>query len=116
MSIDSVYDRSKLNNYRATGLSVKFSLNKKYSDGLKIFMIPAESQIAQLQLEGYGKTSKGTIKIFDYKDIIPDSCPRRKAFIRRIKYHILNLIKKNNLTIANDSFDKEDFLKLMLLK
>lgn len=113
MSIESVYERQ---NYKATNLAVKFSLNKKYSEGLKIFMIPENGVIAQIITEGYGKTAKGTIKIFDYKSIIPDTCPRRKAFIRRIKYNLLDKIVKKHLTIQDDSFDKDDFVKLMLLK
>lgn len=113
MSIESMQERG---NYRALNLGVKFSLNKKHSEGLKIFMVPDDAIVAQIIAEGYGKTAKGTIQIFDYKRIVPDMCPRRKAFIRRIKYHILNVIQKKHLTILDNSFDKEDFLKLMLLK
>jgi hypothetical protein len=112
MSVDRVYDRG----YRVVNLAVKFSLNKKYSEGVKIFMVPPENVIAQITSEGYGRTAKGTIKILDYKSIIPEKCTRRKAFIRRIKYNLLDRIKHGNLTILDDSFDKEEFLKLMLLK
>jgi len=106
VSIDRKWNRVAGGN--ATTYSIKFSLNKKQSGGVKVYMVPAEGKIAET---GYAKT----IKIFDYKGIIPETCPKRKVLIKHIKKQLLKLIRYRKLTITNDSFDKEDFLKLMLL-
>lgn len=97
--------------------TVKFSLNKKNSDGVKVFMTPVENKIAETpqyyRLVNINKPNE--IKIFDYKNIIPESCPRRKVLTKQIKKYLLKTIRSRKLNISNDSFDKEDFLKLMVL-
>jgi hypothetical protein len=93
-----------------TSLKISFSFNKKYSEGIKTYITPKNGVIAKIT----AKT--GNIVIYDYKSMISDDCPRKKSFIKKIKRYIIKEISKKNLIISDTSFDKDEFLKLLLLK
>lgn len=108
LSIDRTWDKG------LTHLKIKFSMNKKNSGGIKVYMLPSQNTIATMNRYAT-KDKQPYIEIFDYKSLISDKCPRKKAFVKRIKKFILANIKDKKLTILDSSHDKSEFLKLMLL-
>lgn len=102
--------------YSASQINVKFLLGKKHSlEGMKIYTLPFENEVAEIR-HTYGITRKKEILIRDYKSLVPMDCPKRNSFIKRIKLYLVDSIMKDGLTIDPKSFDKDEFIKLMLLK
>lgn len=102
--------------YSAYKINVRFTLNKKNAmsfENLKIHAHPYTNTIAEVS---YGRLSNKEIRILDYKSIIPEACPKRKAFIKRIKLSLLESITRHKLSISQNSFEKEEIEKLLLLK
>lgn len=106
--------RIERNNYY--DVSVKFLVGKKFTIcGMNTYTNPLFSRIATIQ-NNYSGQRRTEITIFDFKSLIPDSCPSKKKFVKRIKIYLLNRIVKDKLFIHPNSFGKEEFTKLMLLK
>ena len=102
--------------YSTSKINVKFLLGKKTSvEGLKMYTLPFENLIAEIR-HTYGVNRRKEIIVFDYKKIIPLDCPKRNSFIKRIKLYLVNNIMQDGLFITDNSFDKEEITKLMLLK
>jgi|SRR5271170_4090233 len=102
--------------YSMSYINVKFFLGKgQLVEGMKIYTLPFDNPVAAIK-HTYGMTKEKQIEIFDYKKIIPDECPRKKAFIKRIKLYLVRSITQDGLTIDNKSFDKDEITKLMLLR
>lgn len=108
--------------YRSDYVAVMFYVGFKHSvDGAKIFVAPVENIIARIN-RSYTKHSMGiasrqpdTIQILDYKSIIPDACPNKSIFIRRMKKSLIKLIQKDKLVVTQNSFDIDVWDKLSLL-
>jgi hypothetical protein len=97
-------------------ICAKFLLHERDSpEGLKLYTNPLFNTIATIKYN-YGSPRKYEITIFDYKALIPDSCPNKKKFIRRIKLHLVKKITQGKLTIAANSFYKDEFENLLLIK
>lgn len=108
-------DRERGYRHSNTGdFFVKFSLNKNVSNGNKIFMVPQNNKIMSITRDYYPSKSI-LIKVFDYSDIIPDSCPRKKILLRQIKRYIISKVREKDAELAKDSYDREGFLKYKLL-
>jgi hypothetical protein len=102
--------------YSTSKINVKFLLGKRNTiDGMKIHTLPFESVIAETKYQ-YGPTKKREIIIFDYKKLIPIECPRRNQFLKRIKLYLINVIIQDGLYITDNSFEKSEFEKLLLLR
>ena len=102
--------------YSTSKINVKFLLGKKNTiDGMKIYTLPFENPVAEIKYQ-YGAARKREILIFDYKKLIPLECQRRNQFIKRIKMYLINIIVQDGLYITDNSFEKSDFEKLMLLR
>lgn len=106
-------------NWHSISISVKFYTGKSVPER-RIYAEPYNVHIAEISnLNGplYNNIKTKEIKILDYKSIIPEDHKKRKSFIRRLKKYILNYISYNpGIKIAKDSFEKEEFEKLLLLK
>ena len=102
--------------YSSSKVNVKFLLGKRNAiEGLKIYTHPLENPVAEIR-HNYGMTRKKEIIIFDYKKLIPIECPKRNAFIRRIKLYLVDSIANNGLTIDDNSFDIDEIKKLIMLR
>ena len=121
--VDNIWDKitcmrieNKRKYYSTSKINVKFLLSKKASlEGLKIYTYPLENLVAEIR-HTYGLNRRKEIIIFDYKKIIPMDCPKRTEFIKRIKFHLIDNIMQNGLFITENSFEREEFTKLMSLK
>lgn len=103
--------------YSAYNIVVKFFVGKKYLiEGMPVYVNPYENIVAEVHNNWNKPNVKKEIMIFDYKKIVPMECARRNNFIKRIKNHILSTIAYGKLPINHNSFDKDDFNKLLLLK
>lgn len=109
---DKVSCMTLSNRYR--GIFVRFSLSPTKHSGLKIFSGPLDTKIADIIFDY--KTNNHKIKILDYDSAISDLCPSKKRFLKRIKFFLLHIITKSKFNITDDSFNKENFIKLLLLK
>lgn len=103
-------------------VSAKFLLSKRDTlqelNGLKIYTFPLENDIANI-VSTYNSTTKTRskeIEIYDYTKLIPDACPKKKQFLKRIKVYLLNVITSDRMTINQNSFNLNEFQKLMLLR
>lgn len=102
--------------YSVSNINVKFFLGKGQSvEGMKIYTWPFDNPIASIK-HTYGVTRDKQIEIFDYKKIIPDACPKKKSFVKRIKLYLVSSILQDGLTLDKKSFDYEEITKLMLLR
>lgn len=119
MGIEIEYNYAQQKRY----VSVKFSLKNKDDGGIKTYIVPANSNIAEIKSSNYSRyratnsaNNDGTIQIFDYKNIIPDECKRKKSFLKRIKKFILKQITGDKLTIVKGSSYEDDFTKLIVIQ
>jgi hypothetical protein len=105
--------------YTAQIVANFFVGKKTLIEGMRVSVQPFDNIIAEIKniySYGYAKNSKTKeITVFDYKTI-PVECPRRKTFIKRIKMNLIQSISYENLTLTDNSFEKEELMKLILLK
>lgn len=121
--LDDVWDKitcmrieQKRKYYSSSKVNVKFLLGKRNSiDGLKIYTHPFENTVAEIR-HNYGATRKKEILIFDYKNLIPPECPKRAAFIKRIKLYLVDRIMSGGLIIDDNSVGVDEIKKLMMLR
>lgn len=131
--LDGIWDRItcmrieyKYKGFNSTKIVVKFLLGKKHSiEGMKMYTLPFESEIAEISpvapnpaptLSSPNKKRERQIRIVDFKSLIPTECPRRNSFIKRIKFHLVDVIAGANLIIDPTSHDKDMFDKLIMLR
>lgn len=100
--------------YSSMNLVARFSVGvRNLIGGMKIHTDPYNNVIAKID---YPYKAQKTIEIYDYNKLIPDSCPNKTKFIKRIKARIMQHIIRTGLTITANSYDKEHIEKLMLLR
>lgn len=99
---------------RYRGIYARFNLSPSKHNGLKIFSAPLDSKIADIIFDY--KTNNHKIKIYDYDSMISELCTSKRRFIKRIKFFLLHAITMGKFGITDDSFNKETFIKLLLLK
>jgi hypothetical protein len=100
--------------YSSMNLVGRFSVGAKdLIAGMKIHTDPYNSVIATINYPYKGQKS---IEIFDYTKLIPDICPKKSRFIKRIRSRIIQTISHSQLDITANSFDKENIEKLILLR
>jgi hypothetical protein len=105
--------------YSSYNISAKFLIGKRDTiDNLKISTHPLHNPIAQVNttLNSSTKVRTKTIIIFDYNAIIEDTCPKKKAFMRRLKMYFVNIIAAEKLFLDEKSFNYEEINKLLLLR
>jgi hypothetical protein len=123
LCLDGIWDkitcmRIQLNRryYSTSKISTKFLLGKKNQiDELKIYTFPYDNLVAEIK-HVHGVNRRKEITIFDYKVAIPSECLKRNAFIKRIKLYLVDRIMQDSLFITDNSFEKEELQKLILLK
>lgn len=100
-----------------TDIIAKFSIAQKYRiDGRKIYSYPFENKIASISWHmGGSPKGKNYIYISDIDDLISNDCPRKKAFITRIKLFLVDEIHRYNLSIDDSQYDHE-ISKLLMLR
>ena len=104
-----------------TKVNVRFSVGKKdMEDDIRIHSYPYNNTIANIaylpnQNGLYPRRTK-EITILDYSNIIPNVCPKRKIFLKRIRNYLLNIIIKEQMKINTKSYNTDEFERLILLK
>jgi hypothetical protein len=108
--------------YQTPQIVAKFSLGKRTTpenvpEGMNIHIYPFHNPIANIQYI-YDATSKSRsreVTILNYKKLIPDICPKKEAFIKRIKSRLMDFILVEKMRPTNNSFEYEEFQRLVLL-
>lgn len=124
--LDNIWDKItcmriewKRVNYNISKIYVKFLMGKRHTlEGMPIYVNPYESPVAEIHWNtssGNGRTKREII-IFDFKNIMPTECSKRKSFIKRIKFHLIDYISRANIPIHATSYYKDELEKLVLLK
>jgi hypothetical protein len=106
--------------YYNSKVNVSFLLGKRDAiEGIKIHTHPYEQTIAEIASIYNPSISKNRVKemlIFDYAKLIPEQCPDRAKFLKRIKKYLIGIITRENLLIKDGSFNQEEYQRLILLK
>jgi hypothetical protein len=106
-----------------TKVNVRFSVGKKdMEDGIRIHSYPYNNTVATIAflfLPNPNNTYPRRVKeitVLNYSNMIPDACPKRKVFLKRIRNYLLNIIIKENMKINNNSYNTDEFERLILFK
>jgi hypothetical protein len=100
--------------YSSMNLVARFSVGaRNFIAGMKIHTDPYNSVIAKID---YPYRGTKTIEIFNYDKLIPDTCPHKTKFVKRIKSRLIQQITRSQLNITANSYDRENIEKLMLLR
>lgn len=103
--------------WHSSDMTVRFSVGFKDNiDDMNVFVAPLEHRIAYIGRGKYNVSRNGnSIQVFDYKQLIPDTCPNKATFVRRIKKALIRVIQSQKLTVEKNSFDIDNIEKLLLL-
>jgi hypothetical protein len=100
--------------YSSMNIVARFSVGSRdLIAGMKIHTDPYSNIIATIN---YPYKGSKTIEIFDYSKLIPDICPKKSRFVKRIRSRIIQTISNSQLDITANSFDKANIEKLILLR
>lgn len=106
--------------YYTAQINVRFSIGKKEERECeeKLYTYPYNNAIANISIipTQRGQPRTREITILNYSNIIPNECPKRKDFIKRIRNYLLNNIIKQNMVINNQSYNIDEFNKLIMLR
>ena len=98
-----------------TDILAKFSIGSKYRvENKKIYSLPYENKIASISWKE-DSDNKNKIFVSNINNLIDFSCPRRDAFIARIKIFLIKEIQQYNLSVNDVQYNFE-ISKLLMLR
>lgn len=96
-----------------TKIIVRFLTPEKFAKDLNVYAYPYEQDIATIHYDY--QTNNRDLKILDYTSVIPDSCPKKNSFIKRIKQYLIQSALYDNLTLNDQSYNIDEFAKHLIL-
>jgi len=101
-------------------INVRFSVGKKdMVNNIRLHSYPYNNIVANITtLPSQSRIQQRTreLTVLDYGSLIPLECPKRKDFMKRVRNYLLNLLTEKNMKLNDNSYNVDEFNKLMLLK
>lgn len=101
-------------------VNVRFSVGKKdMVDNIRLHSYPYNNVVANIMmLPNQNRIHQRTreLTVLDYSNIIPMNCPKRKDFMKRIRNYLLRLITEKNMKLNDNSYNVDEFNKLISLR
>lgn len=111
MQINTRYDWSF-----KSSVYLRFLMGEKHQiQGMRVCSLPFDTKIADIRPINGDHRNKEII-IYDFRSIIPVECNRKKSFLKRIKYYLIDSIKYRSLTVNEESYYKDEITNLLLLR
>lgn len=96
-----------------TKVVARFLAPAKFAKDLNVYSYPYEQDIGILRYD-LATRSYG-LQVLNYPLVIPDNCPKKDAFLARIKRYFIRCFAHENLTLDNNSYDADEFSKHLVL-